>query len=148
MKVTILGCQSPYPGAGGATPGYLLQTDQGSILIDCGSGVFAQLEKHLHFNELDAVIYSHLHHDHMADHLILQYAVFIAMIRGERKQLMMVYAPNQPKEMADRLPYSNGFNVRTIDDRTELDICGVHIAFLRTDHGIPCYAMKITNGGK
>ncbi|MFD2371386.1 hypothetical protein ACFSO0_15785 [Brevibacillus sp. GCM10020057] len=38
MRITVPGCQSPYPGPGGATPGYLVETDKVRLLLDCGSG--------------------------------------------------------------------------------------------------------------
>lgn len=47
MLLTVLGFQSPYPGPAGATPGYLIQTAYTNLLLDCGSGVLAQLTRHL-----------------------------------------------------------------------------------------------------
>lgn len=47
MKLTVLGCNGPYPAPGGACSGYLLQEGDTGVLLDCGAGVLAQLEKHM-----------------------------------------------------------------------------------------------------
>ena len=81
MRWTVLGCQSPFPGPGGGTPGYLLEVEEKKILVDCGSGVLSRLGNYLALHELDAVWLSHLHHDHIADFFVLQYAMLTAFRR-------------------------------------------------------------------
>ena len=46
LKLTILGCYGPYPKAGGACSGYLLEDETTKILIDCGNGVLSRLFLH------------------------------------------------------------------------------------------------------
>ena len=41
MKLTVLGCNGPYPAAGGACSGYLLETGDTRVLLDCGAGALA-----------------------------------------------------------------------------------------------------------
>lgn len=57
----------------GATSAYHIHTEQGSILIDCGSGVMSKLSTVMNLYQLDAVLLSHLHFDHIADVGIIQY---------------------------------------------------------------------------
>ena len=47
MKLTVLGNNGPYPSKGGATSGYLLEFDDRLFLLDCGSGVFSNLLRHV-----------------------------------------------------------------------------------------------------
>ena len=75
MKLTVLGCWAPYPKAGGACPGYLVQVGETNILLDCGNGVLSNLQRHLDFRSLNAVIISHLHPDHFADLFCLRHAI-------------------------------------------------------------------------
>ncbi len=45
--------------------------------MDCGSAVLSQLQTYITPEELDAVILSHYHADHMADIGVLQHALLI-----------------------------------------------------------------------
>ena len=95
MKLTILGNSGPYPAPGAACSGYLLESDSGgtTILIDCGTGVLANLMEVDALDRLDAVILSHLHYDHMSDLLPMQYAIQF----HPRKHPLPVYAPASPE---------------------------------------------------
>lgn len=148
MKLTVLGYQSPYPGPGGATPGYLVETDQMKILLDCGSGVISQLGQYIQPWELDAVILSHLHHDHTSDISILQYAIMMGTMMNRRNKPLPVYAPDQPKEKWRHLFYKNYLDVGPVDQQTTLQLADMNVQFLRTDHPVPCYAAKLENKGK
>ena len=95
MKLTILGNNGPYPVPGGACSGYLLESDSGdtAILIDCGTGVLANLLNADALDRLDAVVLTHLHYDHMSDLLPMQYAIQF----HPRKHPLPVYAPMSPE---------------------------------------------------
>ena len=40
MKLTILGCNAPFPNIDDACSGYLLSNEDTTILMDCGHSVF------------------------------------------------------------------------------------------------------------
>jgi len=94
MKLTILGNNGPYPAPGGACSGYLLESDSGEtrLLIDCGTGVLANLLAVCPPKALSAVILSHLHYDHMSDMLPMQYALQFS----SRVKSLPVFAPEAP----------------------------------------------------
>ena len=92
MKLTILGCNGPYPCAGGACSGYLLSEGDTHVLIDCGTGTLANLSRHIPWEALSAVVLSHLHFDHMSDLLPMQYALQF----HPREIPLPVYAPMPP----------------------------------------------------
>ena len=85
MKLTILGNNGPFPAAAGACSGYLLRHNGKNILIDCGNGVLANLQRFIHFEELDAIVLTHLHSDHVSDMNVLRYALQIK--RKRRRSL-------------------------------------------------------------
>ncbi|GAB7388336.1 MBL fold metallo-hydrolase [Bacillaceae bacterium] len=143
LKVTVLGCHSPYPGPGGATAGYLVETDGSKVLLDCGSGVLSQLQRRCGIEEISAVILSHLHNDHIADIAVLQYAVHVALVRGWRKDPLALYTPLEPRNIFERLPYRNAFRILPVEATAEYRIGEIDFSFLQTDHPIPCYAMKL-----
>lgn len=95
LKLTILGNNGPYPAPGGACSGYLLESDSGktTLLIDCGTGVLANLMAADALDKLDAVVLTHLHYDHMSDLLPMQYAIQF----HPRENPLPVYAPETPE---------------------------------------------------
>jgi len=152
MRVTVLGYQSPYPGPGGATPGYLVETDRARLLLDCGSGVLAHLGQHLAIYELDALLLSHYHHDHVADIGVLQYGLMVHQRFGERdpQKPLPVCAPAAPLANAQSLSYKGATAFHPVEADSEVEVGDVQVRFLRTDHGDgdPCYAMRLAAGGK
>lgn len=147
-RFVVLGCNSPFPAPGGATPGYLLQVEGKHYLIDCGSGVLAQLVKYLPIHQLDGVFLSHLHSDHMSDFLTLQYAIWLSMHQQKRQAPLPVYTPVEPAERFAILPYKDAFQFQEITEGFELPLGKQSfIQFFQTQHGVPCYAMKIECSG-
>jgi len=66
MKLTVVGHWGAYPGPGGASSGYLLEENNESLLLDCGSGVLAKLYEYTDISQLNNVVLSHYHSDHIA----------------------------------------------------------------------------------
>ncbi len=76
MRLTVVGCSGSMSGPESAASCYLVQADgpdgEGgtrtwSIVLDLGSGAFGALLRHLDPAQLDAVVLSHLHADHVVD---------------------------------------------------------------------------------
>ena len=63
----MLGKSPAMPDADGAHSGYLIRHAGFTLLLECGSGVFAKLRGVCDPAEVDAVLISHLHADHMLD---------------------------------------------------------------------------------
>ncbi|GGD49472.1 MBL fold metallo-hydrolase [Paenibacillus nasutitermitis] len=145
MKITILGPWGAYPKAGEATAGYLLEHQGKSVLIDCGSGVLAQVQRYLTLPELDAVIITHKHHDHVADLGCLQYACLIDTDLGNRSTVLPVYyAAESDKDLNVRsLP---GTEIRRIEAGGKLPLAGLDFTFFKTFHEAYCVGMRISDG--
>lgn len=148
MKLTVLGVCGGYPAAGRACSGYLVQAGPTSVLVDCGSGVMANLARHADFRSLEAVVFSHLHGDHMSDLLVLRYAVQRALADGTRSRPLVVYAPPLPEDEFGRLRYKQVLDPRPIDPEEKLDLGGLVFRFLPVPHTVLTYAMAIHSGGK
>jgi ribonuclease BN (tRNA processing enzyme) len=78
MRITVLGKSPSWQDAGGACSGYLVEDGDTKLLLDCGNGVFSKLRQHLDYTELDAVLISHLHADHILDVVPYAYALTYA----------------------------------------------------------------------
>lgn len=74
----MLGKSPSWQDAGGACSGYLIETDEAKVLLDCGNGVFGKLRERVDYTQVDAVIVSHLHADHFLDLVPYSYALIYA----------------------------------------------------------------------
>ena len=82
----MLGKSPSWQDADGACSGYLVRGETGCVLVDCGSGVFAQLRRVVDYVDVDAVLLSHMHADHFLD--LIPYAC--ALTYAPRQQPLPV----------------------------------------------------------
>lgn len=148
MQVVILGESAPYPAPGGATAGCLVQTDEGVFLIDCGSGVFAEMVKHISLSELKGVMITHYHADHVADLGILQYAAMVERMRGKRQEPLIVFANQNPPEKFQDVSYGEHVKAVPLQADSRIRLCGCDITFADTNHAVPCLAIAVEANGK
>ena len=100
MKITIIGCHGAYPDQNQATSGYLIETENVRVLLDCGCGVISQIQNYILLEELDAVVITHYHPDHCSDLGCLQYAAMILMQFGKRKKPLAVWGPGEKERLS------------------------------------------------
>lgn len=148
MKLTILGNNGPYPKAGGACSGYLLEEGETKVLIDCGNGVLSNFFKISDFEKLDAIILSHLHSDHVSDILVLKYAIGIKKIKGIYKGTLPLYTPMDDMDLVNRLNYNDSFEIIPIDGNKTIKIKDINIEFKKMIHPVETYSIKATNEKK
>jgi ribonuclease BN (tRNA processing enzyme) len=67
MRLTVLGGAGGWPPAGGACSGYLIEHDGFRLLIDPGYAIVPRLLEIVDPGEIDGVLVSHGHPDHVAD---------------------------------------------------------------------------------
>lgn len=146
MKLTILGRCGAYPLPGEATSGYLLQTGDKNILIDCGSGVLSNLQRFVPIRSLDMLILSHLHHDHQGDLPILKYAIGMLRRFGTAVPDLPVYLPAGPVPL---VPAAEGtLDLRFYGPGTVPELDGIRIRFIRGSHPAESYGMRFTADGR
>lgn len=145
MKLTVIGCWGGYPAKDGATSAYLIEENNFSLLIDVGSGALSKLQKYKAVSDLDAVILSHYHHDHVADIGVLQYAKLIEFYVNNSDQVLPIYGHKEDREGFESLTheYTKGF---VYHPEEELKVGPFTIQFLKTVHPVACYGMRITDG--
>lgn len=147
MKLTVLGCWAPYPRVSGACSGYLLQDSGRNILIDTGNGILSKMLQHINIEELDAVILSHLHPDHIMDIYSLRHAIESANREGRMNRLVPLYLPSGPAEDFDRIKgFTKAFQIHLIDNLPqpkEANVANLKIKFVPVKHNLPCYSIAI-----
>lgn len=68
MKLTLLGTGSAFPSSDRLQTGVYLETAESGLLLDCGSGVVHRLEQAgIDYRDVDSVLLTHHHLDHVAD---------------------------------------------------------------------------------
>jgi ribonuclease BN (tRNA processing enzyme) len=146
MKLTILGHWGAYPAAGEATAGYLIQHEGNNLLLDCGSGVLAQLQKHIKLTELSQVLITHVHHDHVADLGCLQYGCLIDTDLKRRSEPLPIHFAHDPhSDENENAVYKTmmGSEVIRFSERDSFELSGLRFSFMKTFHGAYCVAVKI-----
>lgn len=142
MKITILGYYGGYPENGVGTTGYLVQSNDFNLLLDAGSGVLLELEKHVDPLQLDAVLLTHYHHDHTADVGVLQY--LWQLKQGKRKQpILPIYGHFKDPLNFASLTWPNATRGITYDVNG-IELGPFKIEFLETVHPVPAFATRIT----
>ena len=148
MKLTILGCNGPFPSAGGACSGYLIHEGGRKILIDCGNGVLSNLQKIANFEDLDAIILTHLHSDHISDIMVLRYAIQIKINKGILTKPLTVFAAPEPQEEYKRVDIENVFALSPISENLVLNFDNLRITFKEMKHPVKCFAVSVENDKK
>ncbi len=134
-----------------------MQDDESSLVLDLGTGAFANLRRHVDYNRLDAIVISHMHADHFIDLIPLRYALCYGTLRRKRK--LPLYLPPDGERMLHQLVsafadeggghfITEVFDVRTYDPAATLAIGGGQLRFALTSHYIPAFAMRYERGGQ
>ena len=132
---------------GQATSGYLLQINGKNILLDCGSGVLGKLQAYIALENIDAVVLSHYHNDHVADLGCLQYAARVLMDLGKRDKPLDIYGHTEDHHFAG-LSYHEFTIGHAIDTQTRFQVGDATFSFWPNVHPDPCYSMRVESDGK
>ncbi len=149
MKLTILGKYGPFPTAGGACSGYLLEAGDISLVLDLGSGTLSRLLRLKPQLRIHAILLSHLHSDHMADMLVLRYALQQLSARGRRVPLpVTVLAPDTPELEYRQLAASGVYDMVPVQDNLKVHFQDITVTFHRVIHPVPTYALVVEHEGR
>jgi len=153
MNLTILGCSGSVPGPATPASGYLLEAEGYHLVLDLGHGAFGELQRYVEPADVDAIVISHLHADHMIDLtayiVALRYggAGFRQRSRriplvgpaGTRDRLEAAYDP-----LARKLGLHELFGFSTPSDGMQLG--PFTLSFTPTQHPVPTTAVRIAHG--
>ena len=137
MRLTVLGCEGPFPGAGGGTSGYLVEAGHQHILLDAGSGTLAHMAAFCAPQDLTGIVLSHLHYDHMAEVLLLGYA-----LQGSGRKLP-VYLPEGPDSVFSLIAAFPCFECHTIRPGVGFLLGDVACLALPARHPVPAVGIRM-----
>lgn len=165
MQITVLGKSPAWQDAGGACSGYLVQEGDTCILIDCGNGVFSKLRCHHDYADVEAVVITHLHADHILD--LIPYAS--ALTYAPRRQPVPVggwpgdpnphrpalHVPAGAKEAFSKVCEGGGmfsdhvetaFDFRQYEPGDTVTAGSLTVRFGSVPHYLPTCAVEVSNG--
>jgi ribonuclease BN (tRNA processing enzyme) len=67
VRLKVIGSSPAWPNPGGAHSGYLLESADDRLLLDCGPGVLARLREGEEWPRVNAIAITHFHLDHWGD---------------------------------------------------------------------------------
>lgn len=145
MKLTVIGPWGGYPKAGGASASYLVEKDDFTLLIDVGSASLSKIQERISVIDLDAVIISHYHADHIADVGVLQHARLVHAYVTGIEDVLPIYGHKEDETEFEKLSHDFTEGIAYNPEKT-LELGPFSINFLKTKHSVPCYGMRITDG--
>jgi ribonuclease BN (tRNA processing enzyme) len=153
MRITVLGKSPAFQDAGGACSGYLVEGGGVRVLLDCGPGVFAKLRTATSYVEVDAVVISHLHADHVMD--LVTFASALRYGPHEPVTPRLIAPPGAPEVLASlcaggsmRADHIEGAFALTVYDPAEtIELGGLRVRFRPVPHYIPCNAVELAEDG-
>lgn len=148
MDITTIGIWGGYPNKNEATSSFLIEQDGFRCLIDCGSGVLAAVQNYTKLSELDAVIITHYHPDHVADIGVLQHAAMVGMQLKEWETPLPIYAHDRDAAGFENLFYKGVTEGKALDVSQPIQLGPWEVSFCETVHPVYCLALKFTSNGK
>ena len=154
MRITVLGKSPSWQDVDGACSGYLIQGGGQVVLLDCGPGVFAKLRKHVAYEDVDAVVISHLHADHILDLVTFASGIRYRPWPGEPPRPRLLAPPGGPEAFAqvcagagmtaDHLELA--FELSVYDPAEALALGALAVRFQPVPHYIPANAVEFAEG--
>lgn len=159
MKLTIIGCTGSMSGPKSAASCYLVQARgydpaigadrEWNIVLDMGPGSFGDLWRHINPSDIDAVLFSHCHADHMGD--VISYHVFQRWGPGRGSAPVLLAGSC---DLLDRVrqidgvgveeSYEDCFTFHRFEEEPVFSVGPVEIRSALGVHSIPSYAVRLT----
>jgi ribonuclease BN (tRNA processing enzyme) len=153
LRASVVGFAGAAP-LGGACPCYVVRGGERTVLLDCGPGALERLWRERLLAEIDAILISHMHVDHVLDLLPMSGE----LVRSELKAGPALYVPSGGLEVLARLDsafsdtaqtagrFEEAFGTFEYEPEDRLVIGGLQLTFAPTAHRGLCCAVRLTDG--
>jgi len=146
MELTFLGTGSAMPTGERFQTGLLLESDDDSLLVDCGSGVLHGLAAtETGYEGVDTVLFTHHHLDHVSDLPVLMKARWLA-----GAETLTIAGPEGTEQLVTDLLDVHEYMQGRLDltfreiapDETPVELEGFEISATETRHSMYCLAYR------
>lgn len=140
FSITPIGTNGLYPTLNKPTSCYLVRAGGKTVLLDLGSGAFPKLFRYVAPEDIDVIVISHFHFDHCADLGVFGYYM------QQLGKTATVYRPSDPAAFSLFFPRERFNSIPIKEGSVDLGGCGIE--FIRANHPIETYAVRISAEGK
>ena len=142
MRCRVIGMWGGYPKENGPCSGYLIEKDDFSVLVDCGSGVLMEVQKYINLNDINHVMLSHYHYDHSSDIGAYLFSRLVNTKIGRANEHLQIYGPND-EDIKRRVEEAEYSKFTSFNEKSEIHIGPFTFTFLRNIHPVETYSIKI-----
>lgn len=112
MKFVVLGSGTSVPHPQRSSAGFWLETENGSILLDCGaSAVHRMARENLNWANLDAIWISHFHLDHIGGLAPFLFGTKYAAETQNRRKSLKIFGPANLKKVLTGFSQANDYKL-------------------------------------
>lgn len=145
IEIVVLGSSGSFASTDNPCTGYLVNTPEASVLLDCGPGTLGPLQQAIDLNDLTAVVLTHCHPDHWLELPVLRNVFKYFHHRGQ----VPLYGTAETRRMDDAITVRDDvarrdpfvWNVITAESR--VTIGDQSWSFRRTDHPVETLAVRV-----
>jgi len=147
LSITVLGSSGSYASAQNPCTGYLVRTEDTTVLLDCGPGTLGPLQDAMAIESLDAIVLTHCHPDHWLELPVIRNVFSYFMERPP----IPVYGTAETKAMYDAITIGgkgDALQWSTIDESSELSIGDQEWSFGVADHPVETLGPYVVADGR
>jgi ribonuclease BN (tRNA processing enzyme) len=144
VQLTVVGCSPAWPNPGGAHSGYLVESGDRRLLLDCGPGVLSKLRAREGWPHVDAIVITHFHLDHCGDLVPWLWGHLMGPVQGEPAPAL--WLPPGGRAQLTRLArrFDEAFTVREYADGEPFEAAGFTITPRAVRHyDEPAYGLRV-----
>lgn len=152
FEVRVLGSSGSHAGRDRVCSGYLLESGGTRLMVDCGNGASAILQRFCEFDELDGIVITHRHVDHCIDLIGMFYAL---RFHAGGHRTVRLYAAPQVHDMLTGLlsddsafAFNEVFHHVPIDAGDHFHVGAFDITCYPSVHPVPTVSLRIEAGGR
>lgn len=153
MRLTVIGCAGSFAGPHSPASSYLVRArHEGrdfNLVLDLGNGALGALQRHISLDDLDAVMVTHLHPDHVVD-LCGLYVTRKYRPAGPFRHRLPVYGPEGTADRLrmmyhgiDRHGMEREFDILGIADGEPIELGPFTVTPYRVNHPVEAYGFRV-----